>query len=138
MDWQDLAGGGVAGAIVALIIFLIRWRREGPMVKAQTAQIAIETDTSRETAEVDNQSQQIRDLMADRADLRTTIREMQKRMDAQDLRIDALEAKNDILRQALASAQIWMHRVREVLTPDQRSQVGPPPDINHLIAPEPR
>lgn len=117
---------------------VITWRRFKPQDKAAVAKTAAEA----RSIDVATFNQ-----MVDR------IGELSKKIEQQDEKIDSLEQtireqgaqiaklqqRNRDLGAAMRSAVVellaWIKRALSVMTPDQQTNVGPPPDYQHLIAP---
>ena len=109
-----VSGGGAAA--------IIQWRAQAPKVKAEAAKLNAETHALK----VDDQTQIIEDLRNDREAIRVELKSLSDR-------VERLETRNDKLRSALLSLTQWVQRVLAILTPEQRDQVGEPPNTDHLI-----
>lgn len=111
-----VSGGGGAA--------IIQWRAQSPKVKAEAAKYNAEANSIR----VDDQTQIIEDL--DRQ-----VKRLGVRLDETEHRLEAVETRNTSLRSALLALSHWVQRVLSILTPEQRAQVGQPPDTDHLLNP---
>lgn len=135
-----LQASSVIGALGlgGVITGLIAWRRFGPQDKAKVAQIAAETrNTDADTfdkmlARIDKLSARIEQQDAKIDSLERTIREQGEQIAALHRRNRDLGAT---MRDAVKELLAWIKKALAVMTPDQQTNVGPPPDYNHLITP---
>lgn len=137
-------GGGVTG--VSAVIFM--WRRQGPKVKAQTAKIAAETTETgiRTQGDLIEQLERLADQVNEQGkqllEQSNTIRGLRTTVEEQGAQIVALQQRNRDLGAAMRAAVVellaWIRRALSVMTPDQQTTVGQPPDYQHLVTPPER
>lgn len=143
-EWVRLA---IAVAIAFLgssvVSTLIQYRFLNPKTKAEASKLAAET----RSIAIDDQSDIITNLRAELGRLATRVDDQDAKIAHQGTviaeqgeQIAALQRKNRDLaatmRSALRDLLTWIQRALLVMSPDQRANVGQPPDYQHLISTE--
>lgn len=127
--------------IASVVVAIISWRRFGPRTKAETGKIAAET----REMDVDTQGKLLSqiDKLLERVDAQDDkITTLERTIGAQGDQIAELQHKNRELRTTMRAALVellaWIKKALAVMTPDQQTSVGQPPDYQHLVSPPDR
>ena len=125
MSSEDIRSGvTVLAAILGsgIVGVLLHYRAQNAKTKAQ----AIKINAEAKALGVDDQTDVINNL-------RLEVGRLAARVEELETKYSVTASRNNSLREALLLITHWVARVWIVLTPEQRAEVGPPPETDHLL-----